>query len=319
MDAESLRAFLLSLPDVAETMQWGDNLVYWVADKAIGGKMFALVSLEPDHGAVMSFAAGQERFIELVEIEGVFPAPYLARANWVAVERWNTLPAAELKQLLRYARELVCEKLPPKTKAVLAMAPAEKKKLIAARKKQLAARNAESAQLDLVLVRARSGHQARPLVRRHGAGSPPQDMSLAIDEQDHHLLFVGNLQIVEEFLPVHPKWNDPVPGLRIGLVAAHRGAFPPAENEVFVLRDGELVVAELKVGVLQSLRGGQPGIDVGLLLRLERNEQEIGLPFELAGQRNLLFVQAVSTLPEEKRLPWVAAPLRESATRNTRG
>ena len=28
MDAESLRAFLLSLPDVCETMQWGDNLVY---------------------------------------------------------------------------------------------------------------------------------------------------------------------------------------------------------------------------------------------------------------------------------------------------
>ncbi|MFY9747680.1 MAG: MmcQ/YjbR family DNA-binding protein [Acidobacteriaceae bacterium] len=137
MDAETLRAFLLALPDVCETMQWGDNLVYWAGDKAIGGKMFALVSLEPDHGAVMSFAAGQERFSELVEIEGVFPAPYLARANWVAVERWNTLPAAELKQLLRYARELVYEKLPPKTKAVLAMAPAEKKKLIAARRKLL--------------------------------------------------------------------------------------------------------------------------------------------------------------------------------------
>ncbi|MFZ0691762.1 MAG: MmcQ/YjbR family DNA-binding protein [Acidobacteriaceae bacterium] len=137
MDAETLRAFLLALPDVCETMQWGDNLVYWAGDKAIGGKMFALVSLEPDHGAVMSFAAGQERFSELVEIEGVFPAPYLARANWVAVERWNTLPAAELKQLLRHARELVYEKLPPKTKAVLAMAPAEKKKLIAARRKLL--------------------------------------------------------------------------------------------------------------------------------------------------------------------------------------
>ena len=68
MDAEGLRSFLLALPDVCETMQWGDNLVYWAGDKAIGGKMFALVSLEPDHGAVMSFAAGQERFGELVEI-----------------------------------------------------------------------------------------------------------------------------------------------------------------------------------------------------------------------------------------------------------
>jgi len=139
MDAEGPRSFLLGLPDVCETMQWGDNLVYWVADKAIGGKMFALVSLEPDHGAVLSFAAGPERFSELVEIEGVFPAPYFARAHWVAVERWNTLPAAELKELLRAARELVYEKLPVKTRAMLAMSPAEKKKAIAAAKKKAAA------------------------------------------------------------------------------------------------------------------------------------------------------------------------------------
>ena len=118
MDAESLRAFLLSLPDVCETMQWGDNLVFWVGDKKIGGKMFALCSLTPDRG-VLSFAAGPERFAELVEVEGVFPAPYLARAHWVAVERWNTLPASELKELLRGARGIVYEKLPKKTKAAL--------------------------------------------------------------------------------------------------------------------------------------------------------------------------------------------------------
>jgi predicted DNA-binding protein (MmcQ/YjbR family) len=135
MDAERLRTFLLALPDVCETMQWGDNLVYWIGDKAIGGKMFALASLEPDHGAVLSFAAGPERFAELVEREGLFPAPYLARAHWVAVERWNTLPAGELKELLRAARGLVYEKLPAKTKAVLAMTAAEKKKLIAERQK----------------------------------------------------------------------------------------------------------------------------------------------------------------------------------------
>jgi predicted DNA-binding protein (MmcQ/YjbR family) len=138
MDAESLRTFLLSLPEVAETMQWGDNLVYWAGDKAIGGKMFALVSLTPDRG-VMSFAAGPERFSELVEMDGVFPAPYLARAQWVAIERWNTLPTSELKDLLRHARSLVYEKLPPKTKAALALPPAEKKKLIATRRKARAA------------------------------------------------------------------------------------------------------------------------------------------------------------------------------------
>lgn len=140
MDAESLRVFLLSLPDVAETMQWGDNLVYWVGDKAIGGKMFALASLTPDHGGVLSFAAGPERFAELIEREGIFPAPYLARAHWVAVERWDTLSTAELREELRHAREVIYTRLPKRTMAVLAMTPAEKKKLIAARKKTLAAR-----------------------------------------------------------------------------------------------------------------------------------------------------------------------------------
>src|ERR1700691_4949218 len=138
MDAETLRAYLLTLPDVAETMQWGDNLVYWVGDKAIGGKMFALASLEPDHGAVLSFAAGPERFAELVEIDGLFPAPYFARAHWVAVEQWNTLPAPELKELLRAARGLIYEKMPARTKAILAMTAGEKKKLIAAKKKATA-------------------------------------------------------------------------------------------------------------------------------------------------------------------------------------
>ena len=138
MDAERLRAYLLSLPDVVETMQWGDNLVFWVADKAIGGKMFALASLEPDHGAVLSFAAGPERFAELVERGGVMPAPYLARAHWVAVERWTTLPAGELKELLAAARELIFAKLPKRTKDVLAMRVGEKKKLIVARRKLLA-------------------------------------------------------------------------------------------------------------------------------------------------------------------------------------
>ncbi len=139
MDAERLRAWLLSLPDVCETMQWGESLVYWSADKAIGGRMFAVVSLGSPK-SVISFAAGPEGFAELVEREGIFPAPYLARAHWVAVERWNTLPAAELRELLGRARELVREKLPARTKAVLAMPAPEKKKLIAARKKQLTSR-----------------------------------------------------------------------------------------------------------------------------------------------------------------------------------
>ncbi len=69
---------------VEETLQWGNNLVFWVGDKAIGGKMFALLNLDADSNGVLSFAAGPEGAAELLEIDGIFPAPYLARAHWVA-------------------------------------------------------------------------------------------------------------------------------------------------------------------------------------------------------------------------------------------
>ena len=39
MDAEIVREYLLKLPDVEETMQWGANLVFWVGDKSIGGNV----------------------------------------------------------------------------------------------------------------------------------------------------------------------------------------------------------------------------------------------------------------------------------------
>ena len=140
MNVESLRAFLLTQPHVTETMQWGDNLVFWVGDKTIGGKMFALANLSKDSHGVLSFAAGPERYGELLEIEGVFPAPYMARIYWVAIERYDVFASNELKEHLRNAHRVVYGKLPKRTKDVLAMPAAERKKLIAERKKVLASR-----------------------------------------------------------------------------------------------------------------------------------------------------------------------------------
>jgi predicted DNA-binding protein (MmcQ/YjbR family) len=142
MDAERIRLYLLTLAHAVETMQWGANLVFWVGDKAIGGKMFALVNLEGDGKAIISYAAGPQRYSELLEIEGIIPAPYMARIYWVAVERWNTFRTAEWEQELSAAHALTFNKLPPRTRAVLAMPPTRQKRLIADRKKLLAARAA---------------------------------------------------------------------------------------------------------------------------------------------------------------------------------
>jgi len=139
MNVESLRTFLFSLPHVAETMQWGDNLVFWVGDKAIGGKMFAVAQLSAAN-RVMSFAAGPERYAELLEVEGVFPAPYMVRNYWVSIERYDVFSSNELKDHLRNAHSIVYNKLPKRTKDVLAMPARELKKLIAARKNLLSPR-----------------------------------------------------------------------------------------------------------------------------------------------------------------------------------
>jgi predicted DNA-binding protein (MmcQ/YjbR family) len=140
MDAERLREFLLKLPHVEETMQWGDNLVFWAGDKAIGGKMFALASLSGEGKGVLSFHVGPDRYDELLENEGIIPAPYMARIFWVCLERWDALPQRELEELLKRAYELVFSKLPKRTKDVLAMPMTQRRKLISERKKQLALR-----------------------------------------------------------------------------------------------------------------------------------------------------------------------------------
>jgi predicted DNA-binding protein (MmcQ/YjbR family) len=119
MDVEGARRYLRKLPHVVETMQWGANLVFWVGDKTIGGKMFAVLNLDDDQKAVCSFAAGPELFAELLEIEDVIPAPYLARAHWVALRHWKVLRTSELEEHFKHAHAVVHAKLPVKTRKLL--------------------------------------------------------------------------------------------------------------------------------------------------------------------------------------------------------
>jgi predicted DNA-binding protein (MmcQ/YjbR family) len=143
MDVERIRAYLLTLPHAVETMQWGANLVFWVGDKAIGGKMFALANLDGEGRAVISYAAGAERYSELLEIEGIIPAPYMARIFWVAVERWDVFRTTEWERELRAAHSITFNKLAPRTRAVLAMTATQQRRLIADRRKLLAKRAAK--------------------------------------------------------------------------------------------------------------------------------------------------------------------------------
>lgn len=138
MDNERIRTICLGLPHVAETVNWGHHLVYWVGDRDIGGKMFAMTDLEGIGTGVLWFHCGAERFHELLEVEGIIPAPYLAKAHWVTVERWDVLRPREIEDELRQAHTLVYEKLPKRTRTVLALPEKERAKVIRERKKVLA-------------------------------------------------------------------------------------------------------------------------------------------------------------------------------------
>ncbi len=139
MDAERVRTIARKLPHVEETVQWGETLVFWVGDKAVGGKMFALVSLDNDGGPVMSFSAGVERYSELLENDSMIPAPYMARIYWVALARWTALGDRELAALLADAHALTYAKLSRRTKDVLALPAAERRKLVREHRRVLAA------------------------------------------------------------------------------------------------------------------------------------------------------------------------------------
>ena len=114
MDIESVCAHCLSFPHVTENVQWGDDLVFKIA-----GKMFAVAVLEGASKYCLSFKCTPEKFAELIEQDGIDPAPYVARYHWVALEQFNALSEKELKSLLRTAYDLVFEKLPKKVKAKL--------------------------------------------------------------------------------------------------------------------------------------------------------------------------------------------------------
>ncbi len=139
MDNERVREICLALPHVTETVNRGHHLVYWAGDRDIGGKMFAMTDLDGAGFGVLWFHSGAERFHELLEREGIIPAPHLARAHWVAVERWDTLRPREIEDELKRAHALISEKLPPKTKSILALPEKERAKVIRERKKALAA------------------------------------------------------------------------------------------------------------------------------------------------------------------------------------
>jgi predicted DNA-binding protein (MmcQ/YjbR family) len=112
MNFDSVRDYCLSLPHATEDIQWGNDLLF-----RISGKIFAGVNLEPPHQ--LSFKCTPEKFDELIEQDGIIPAPYTARNKWVMLENLDALGARELKEYIRKSYDLIFSGLTKKAQAAL--------------------------------------------------------------------------------------------------------------------------------------------------------------------------------------------------------
>ncbi len=122
MNVDWLRKLCLSFPGATEQIQWGYDLLF-----KVGGKMFAVTPLEPAP-VCLSFKASAENFAELTERPNIIPAPYLARAQWVALQTRDALPPEELTRLLRDSYDMISAKLPKKTREALLRSKAAARK-----------------------------------------------------------------------------------------------------------------------------------------------------------------------------------------------
>ncbi len=114
MTPANLRKICNSLTGATETIQWKKDRVF-----KVGGKMFACSGTE--RHSKYSFKVDDARFLELTDLPGIVPAPYLARARWVQVDpACCELPNRAIEDLVRRSYELVFSKLTKKAQREIA-------------------------------------------------------------------------------------------------------------------------------------------------------------------------------------------------------
>src|ERR1035437_8710139 len=144
MDIEAIRQYCLQFPHTAEIVQWGADLCF-----KVDSKLFVVAAMEMVPQRI-SFKCTPENFAELCERPGIIPAPYMARAQWVSLERLNALPDAELREMISESCRLVWERLPMKRRveleraAVGAKRPAVRRPKTASRKASVKTQSAKA-------------------------------------------------------------------------------------------------------------------------------------------------------------------------------
>ena len=112
MTHDKLRDFCLNLPGATEGIKWEDHLCFMV-----GEKIFCMTGLN-DSSAV-NLKVTPDDFALLTEREGIEQAPYMARNQWISVQKRSALKPGEWKQFVTGSYELIRSKLTKKQQAML--------------------------------------------------------------------------------------------------------------------------------------------------------------------------------------------------------
>ena len=122
MSFEPLRRYAATLPGATRDIKWGADECY-----SVGGKMYAVFGISGDKATGMSLKVDPERFLELTDVDGIEPAPYLARAHWVHLRRANAIPAADARALIERSHALIASKLTRKVREAALAGPTRRR------------------------------------------------------------------------------------------------------------------------------------------------------------------------------------------------
>lgn len=112
MTHDKLRAYCLKFPGAAEGIKWEDHLCFMVA-----GKIFCMTGMNDN--STVNIKVAPEDFETLTERDGIEQAPYMARNQWISIQKRNALKLDEWRHFLTRSYELIKSKLTKRQQAEL--------------------------------------------------------------------------------------------------------------------------------------------------------------------------------------------------------
>ncbi len=107
MNRDEFNAYCATLPSTENVVQWGNASVW-----KVGGKIFAICSYWGEgEFQKISFKCSDLSYQILCELDGIIPAPYLARAKWVQIQDEEAMSDTDLESYLDDAHTIIAAKL----------------------------------------------------------------------------------------------------------------------------------------------------------------------------------------------------------------